>query len=90
MRLLRPPQWLPWLRLPVLPGLRKRYKTLGDDELLLRYMYGDEKIDGLAPTATGDSFSVHHPVVDLVAGLAKRPSKARVQVSGNGFSLSTN
>lgn len=75
---------------PVLPKLRQRYKNLGDDELLLRYMYGDEKIDGLGPTATGDSFSVHHPVVDLVAGLAKRRRKARVQVSGRGFSLSAN
>src|ERR1700726_297035 len=75
---------------PVLPGLRKRYKKIGDDELLLRYMYGDEKIDGLAPTATGDNFSIHHPIVDLVAGLAKRQSKTRVQVSGNGFSLSAN
>ncbi|WP_280156377.1 carboxylase [Piscinibacter sp. XHJ-5] len=75
---------------PVLPKLRQRYKNLGDDELLLRYMYGDEKIDGLGPTATGDSFSVHHPVVDLVADLAKRRRKARVQVSGRGFSLSAN
>jgi oxaloacetate decarboxylase (Na+ extruding) subunit alpha len=53
-------------------------------------MYGDEKIDGLAPTATGDNFSVHHPIVDLVAGLAKRQSKARMQISGDGFSLSAN
>jgi oxaloacetate decarboxylase alpha subunit len=75
---------------PVLPGLRQRYKDLGDDELLLRYMYGDEKINGLAPTAAEDRFSVHHPVVDLVAGLAKRQSKAGVQMSGNGFSLSAN
>jgi oxaloacetate decarboxylase alpha subunit len=75
---------------PVLPGLRQRYKDLGDDELLLRYMYGDEKINGLAPTAADGRFSVHHPVVDLVAGLAKRPSKARVQMSGRGFSLSAN
>lgn len=75
---------------PVLPGLRKRYKNIGDDELLLRYMYGDEKVNGLAPTGTGDSFSVHHPVVDLVAGLAQRQSKAKVQVSGSDFSLSAN
>ncbi|MFL9921093.1 carboxylase [Paraburkholderia fungorum] len=75
---------------PVLPALRQRYKSIGDDELLLRYMYGDEKVNGLAPTATGDCFSVHHPVVDLVAGLAKRPRQTRVQVSGNGFSLNAN
>ncbi|MFM0176243.1 carboxylase [Paraburkholderia sediminicola] len=75
---------------PVLPGLRKRYQNIGDDELLLRYMYGDEKVNGLAPTGTGDSYSVHHPVVDLVAGLAKRERKAHVQMSGRGFSLNAN
>ncbi len=75
---------------PVLPGLRQRYKNIGDDELLLRYMYGDEKINALGPTATGDSYSLHDPVVDLVAGLAQRQRKAQVQVSGAGFSLSAN
>jgi oxaloacetate decarboxylase alpha subunit len=75
---------------PVLPGLRQRYKDIGDDELLLRYMYGDEKINGLGPTGSGDSFSVRHPVVDLVAELAKRRRKAQVHVSGAGFSLRVN
>jgi oxaloacetate decarboxylase alpha subunit len=75
---------------PVLPGLRQRYKNIGDDELLLRYMYGDEKINALGPTATNDSYSLHHPVVDLVAGLAQRKRKAQVHVSGAGFSLSAN
>jgi oxaloacetate decarboxylase alpha subunit len=75
---------------PVLPGLRQRYRNIGDDELLLRYMYGDEKINALGPTATGDSYSLRHPVVDLVAGLAQRKRKAQVHVSGAGFSLSAN
>ena len=74
---------------PVLPGLRQRYKNMGDDELLLRYMYGDEKINGLKPTGPGDIYSVQHPVVDLVAALAKR-AKAQVQMSGPGFTLSAN
>ena len=39
-----------WVR----PSRRQRNKDIGADELLLRYMYGDEKIDGLAPTAAGD------------------------------------
>jgi oxaloacetate decarboxylase (Na+ extruding) subunit alpha len=73
---------------PVVPGLRQRYKNIGDDELLLRYMYGDEKINNLGRTATGESFSVHHPIVDLVSGLAKRQRKAQVHVSGGEFSLS--
>ncbi|MDM0085443.1 carboxylase [Variovorax sp. J31P179] len=75
---------------PVLPGLRQRYKGIGDDELLLRYMYGDEKINALKPTATGDRYSLRHPVVDLVDGLARSESKAHIQMSGSGFSLSAN
>ena len=72
---------------PVVPQLRQRYRNLSDEQLLLRYMYGDEKIDGLAPTPADDSFSVNHPVVDLVASLARRRRKARVHVSNSGFSL---
>jgi oxaloacetate decarboxylase alpha subunit len=73
---------------PVLPQLRQRYRNIGDDELLLRYMYGDEKVSGLGATATDDRFSLHHPVVDLVAGLGRRRRKARVHLSGAGFLLS--
>ncbi|MDM0117140.1 carboxylase [Variovorax sp. J22R133] len=75
---------------PVLPGLRQRYKNIGDDELLLRYMYGDEKINALKPTATDDTYSLHHPVVDLVSGLAQSKRKSQVHMSGAGFSLSAN
>jgi len=75
---------------PVLPGLRKRYPNLGDDGLLLRYMYGDEKIDALVPTGSDDRFSCSHPVVDLVAGLARQQRSSRVEMAGPGFSLSAN
>ncbi|MEJ8859656.1 carboxylase [Variovorax robiniae] len=75
---------------PVLPGLRQRYKDIGDDELLLRYMYGDEKINALKPTATDDTYSLHHPVVDLVSGLAQAKRKSQVHLSGAGFSLCAN
>ncbi|MET0544520.1 MAG: carboxylase [Variovorax sp.] len=75
---------------PVLPGLRQRYKDIGDDELLLRYMYGDEKVDGLKPANRDDSFSLNHAVVDLVDGLARRRRNAQVQVAGAGFSLRAN
>lgn len=74
---------------PLVPGLRARYKTIDDDELLLRYMYGDEKVDALAPTPVNEIYSIRHPVVDLVAGLAQRRCKARVHVSTGAFSLST-
>jgi oxaloacetate decarboxylase (Na+ extruding) subunit alpha len=75
---------------PVLPGLRQRYKNIGDDELLLRYMYGDEKVDAIKPTASDDSFSCQHAVVDLVAGLAKRRKRARIEMAGGGVSLTVN
>jgi oxaloacetate decarboxylase alpha subunit len=72
---------------PVVPGLRKRYPTLDDDGELLRYMYGDEKIDGLAPTGNGDEFSVRNPLSDLVAGLGR--IRRRVQVTGATFGART-
>lgn len=73
---------------PVLPSLRQRYKNIGDDELLLRYMYGDEKINALGPTATDDTYSLQHPAVGLVSGLAWQGRQARV--SGSGFSIGVN
>lgn len=75
---------------PLVPGLRARYKGFGDDELLLRYMYGDEKTDALEPTPVSDAYSIRHPVVDLVSGCAKLRRKARVHVSNGDFSLRTN
>lgn len=69
---------------PLVPGLRERYKNFDDDALLLRYMYGDEKIDALKPTQVSSVYSIGHPIVDLVSGLAKRRQKARVHVS-NGY-----
>lgn len=75
---------------PVLPQLRQRYKNVGDDELVLRYMYGDAKYSELGATNTSDIYSVNHPIVDLVAGLAARPRRNRVQVSGADFSVGVN
>ncbi len=75
---------------PSLPALRKRYGKLGDDQLLLRYMYGDEKVDAIEPTAAGDAYSVQHPVVDLITGLARSKRKVHVRVSSRDFSLQAN
>jgi oxaloacetate decarboxylase alpha subunit len=82
---LTPPQ-----REPVLPKLRRRYKNIGDDELVLRYMYGDAKINELGATSYCDAYSVNHPIVDLVAGLATRRSRDRVHISGADFSVNAN
>lgn len=80
---------MPELLKPLLPGLRERYKNISDDELLLRYMYGDEKINELGPTSTGSAYSIQHPLVDLVSGISKRRRKARIHVSKGAFSLHT-
>jgi oxaloacetate decarboxylase alpha subunit len=74
---------------PLVPGLRARYQGLGDDARLLRYMYGDEKCKALVPTPISSAYSVQHPIVDLVSGLAKQRRKARTHVSTAGLSLLT-
>jgi len=74
---------------PRLPELRCRYPDLSDDELLLRAMYGDEKITGLVPTVIDDTFSVRRPLRELIAGLAKLPEQRRVHIAMAGFELRT-
>jgi oxaloacetate decarboxylase alpha subunit len=70
---------------PLLPQLRRRYGHLSDDQLLLRYMYGDEKIDALRPTAVNDTFSLEHPLVELVERLARQPGQHRIQIGATNF-----
>jgi oxaloacetate decarboxylase alpha subunit len=67
---------------PLMPQLRRRYGHLSDDQLLLRYMYGDEKIDALRPTVVDDTFSLEHPMVELIARLAREPERRRIHVTG--------
>lgn len=73
---------------PVVPQLRKRYGHLSDEELLLRYMYGDEKVDALVPAPT--DFSIEQPLAQLVAGLARMPRKRAVHIVSPGFELHAN
>lgn len=74
---------------PRVPELRRRYPGLSDDELLLRAMYGDEKITGLVPTVIDDTFSVRRPLHELIAGLARLPSERHVHIAMAGFELRT-
>jgi len=80
------PQTPPELE-PVMPKLRKRYPSTSDDDLLIRYMYGDETFEGLLPAIVEDDFSVQHPMVDIIDQLGKRKRKSYVHVSGEDFSL---
>ena len=61
----------------MLPELRQRYGHLSTTRLMLRYMYGDEKIDALVPVE--DTFSVQQSIVELVAGLGRMRSKHTVR-----------
>jgi hypothetical protein len=45
-------------------------------------MYGDEKIDALKPTAIDDTFSLEHPLVDLVRKLARQPAQRAIRIAG--------
>jgi oxaloacetate decarboxylase alpha subunit len=74
---------------PRVPELRSRYPGMSDDELLLRAMYGDEKITGLVPAVVDDTFSVRRPLHELIAGLAKLPEQRHVHIAMPGFELRT-
>jgi oxaloacetate decarboxylase alpha subunit len=74
---------------PKVPELRRRYPGMSDDELLLRAMYGDEKVSALEPTVVDDSFSVRQPLQELIAGLAKLPAQRHVHIAMAGFELRT-
>ena len=73
---------------PIVPKLRARYPRASDDELVLRYIYGDERYEGLNPTLVRDEMSADNPIATLVDRLSKRPNKSWIHVSGANFKLS--
>ncbi|WP_431952224.1 pyruvate carboxylase [Nocardia lijiangensis] len=73
---------------PVVPELRKRYGHLSPDEMILRYMYDDQKIDALVPVE--DTFSVKQSIVEVMAGLARMRSKRNVRLVAPGLELRAN
>jgi oxaloacetate decarboxylase alpha subunit len=73
---------------PILPQLRKRHGHLSPDEMILRYMYGDQKIDALVPVE--DTFSVEQSVVELVAGLGRMRSAHNVHLVAPGIEVRAN
>lgn len=75
---------------PALPALRRRYTGLSDDQLLLRYMYGDDRVDRLEPTRADDTFSIRKPLNVLIEGLAKLPSRRRVLIASSGLEVLAN
>lgn len=75
---------------PLVPELRRRYRHLSDDQLVLRYMFGDEKIDALDPTPVDDSFHINPLLADLSARLAQMSGKDKLHFLANGFELKAN
>jgi oxaloacetate decarboxylase alpha subunit len=72
---------------PVLPGLRKRYPDMSEEQLILRFMYGDERIDALKPIREDATFTIAHPLEVLMGELAKMQPKTSVYISADDFSF---
>lgn len=73
---------------PALPGLRKAYPHLGDDELMLRYMFPADDIEKtLAAKPLKLSMPANGPVPRLVEELAKRPGLAHFELERGSLRL---
>ena len=78
----RPPE-------PAVAALRRRYPEATDEERLLRYMLTDMQVDAMlaaAPAALDDVAA--SPLVELVAGLARRRRPGRIHIRKGDFELS--
>lgn len=70
---------------PALPGLRKAYPNLSDDERLLRYMFPADDVDKtLAARPLKLSVPANGPVPRLIEELAKRPGLTHFELERGG------
>jgi oxaloacetate decarboxylase alpha subunit len=70
---------------PALPGLRKAYPTLSDDERLLRYMFPADDVDKtIAAKPLKLTLPADGPVPRLIEELAKRPALAHFELERSG------
>ncbi len=73
---------------PAVAALRRKYPSASDDERLLRYMFPGNQVDQMraaGPTRTDVHY--HHPIVELLRDLQKRPRIGRIHVSRPDFDL---
>ena len=73
---------------PAVPGLRRKYPNLSDEERLLRHLYAGSQVDDMlaaGPMQTGYYFD--KPLVRLLKELAKRPRAGRVHVEKGDLRL---
>jgi len=79
----RPPQ-------PPLGEIRAKLggPDLSDDELLMRYVVGNEDVDALRAAGAPKQYcDTHNPLMTLLHQLTQRKDVARVHISKDGFSL---
>ena len=70
---------------PALPGLRKAYPGMSDDERLLRYMFSADDVNQtMAARPLKISAPASGPVPRLIEELAKRPGLAHFELERNG------
>jgi len=63
------------------PGLRKKYPNISDEERLLRYSYAGSQVDDmLAAGAMKTDYTFDEPWVRMLKEVAKRPKLARVYI----------
>jgi len=66
---------------PVVPGLRRKYPDLPDEERLLRHLYAGNQVDEMqAAGAMKTEYSVRTPLVRLLEELARRPKLGHVYI----------
>ncbi|MCC6535867.1 MAG: carboxylase [Burkholderiales bacterium] len=66
---------------PAVPGLRKKYPDIGDEERLLRYSFAGSQVDEmLAAGPIPTEYRIDQPLVRLLRAIARRPRLARVHI----------
>ena len=71
---------------PAMPGLRKKYPNISDEERLLRYSFAGSQVDDmLAAGAIRTDYTIDQPWIRLLQEVAKRPRLARVYIKKQGF-----
>ncbi len=73
---------------PAVPGLRKKYPHISDEERLLRHLYAGSQVDDmLAAGAMRTQYFFDKPLVRLLQELAKRRIAGRVAISKGDLRL---
>jgi oxaloacetate decarboxylase alpha subunit len=74
---------------PALPGLRRTYPNMSDDDRLLRYMFPGNEVDEMqAAGPLKVTAPAHGPIARLIAELGARPGLAHLAVEKQGVRVS--